>query len=746
MTNCLKYIFLLILLISQSVYAQESRRPKVGLVLSGGAAKGLAHIGVLKVLKEAGIHVDYVAGTSMGSIIGAFYAMGFDPDSIEKLVLEQDWVSLLDDEISRNSYSVEEKEEQQKYIANFPLQGYLPKLPRGLKAGQNISNLLIRYTLPYMELTDFNQLPKPFFCVAVDIEKGTEVVMHSGNLAQCVSASMAIPTIFTPVMINNRLLVDGGIVNNFPVDHMKEMGADIIIGVNLGFKPYSRDELNSITSILEQALFLPANDRNKKNEALCNILIRPDLENNARIEFNKASRIIAAGEKAAREKLPELKALADSLNKLSPPPPDKPPLKVDQLQIDDIKVEGLVNVSFDFIRGKLRIKTPCIITPANLISSIDRVYGTQFFEKVTWRMELTGGKNTLVITTIEKNVDLLRVGARYDSDFYANLLLNLTLRNKVMKGSKLTLDAILGQYRRFRLNYLVHTAWNSHDLDFFSRLSPFRLNMFPDIGFNLEFNNFDIFSYNNSDRTAIFSYNQLKMGVFGRTNISNNVSFGSSADAEFSSMSPKIYSGLQQFPKANYSLLNVAAFINVDSYDQSFYPEKGVQFFSRMEWITDISGHSRSLDDAVRFTSSFEMPVRITRHLTLIPGFYAGFVKGDSIPQEYYLFCGGMNQSKILTGAFPFAGRQLLEISDKSMLIAVMNLRLNVARNHYLTFRANAGITSHEVNTLFENEKLYTGYGLTYGYNSIVGPVEFSFLRSGESDKSLTYLNIGFWF
>lgn len=742
----LKCLFLLTLLISSAAYAQNQHRPKVGLVLSGGAAKGIAHIGVLKVLKELGIHVDYVAGTSMGSIVGGFYAMGYDADSLEKFVLEQNWIKLLADEIPRSSYSVEEKEETQRYIASFPVERYVPKLPRGLKAGQNVSDLLTRYTLPFMNDTDFNTLPKPFFCVAVDIETGKEVVMRSGNLARCISASMAIPTVFAPVTIDNRLLVDGGIVNNFPVDHMKEMGADIIIGVNLGFKPYSKDELNSISAILEQALFLPANKRNKENEALCNILILPQLDSYSRADFNQASKLIALGEKAAREKYSELKALADSLAKFGPEPPVPAPRKIDTLKLDDIQVEGLVNVSFDFIRGKLRIKTPCLISVDNLSEAIDRIYGTQFFEKITWRIREVNGMNTLVITAAEKNEDLLRVGARYDSDFNANLLLNLIFRNKLIKGSKLSFDAILGQYKRFRLNYLVHTAWNNRGLGFFSNLTPFRLNMFPDVGLNLEYNSFDIYTYVNSERTASYSYRQTKFGIFGRSNLSNNITLGSAANIELSSMSPRIYAGPAIQDVVDYKLINLSAFFTIDSYDQGFYPKKGVQFFNTLEWINNLSPHSNALNNMWRFTSSFEVAAKITPHFAIIPAIYTGMVKSDSIPQEYLIFCGGLNQSKINSGMLPFVGRQFLEIYAKSMIIGAMNLRLEPAVNHFITIRGNVGFKAPSYQGIFQNNDFFTGYGLSYGYNSIVGPLELSWMRSDDVNKNLFYVSIGFWF
>ncbi|HQH40844.1 MAG TPA: patatin-like phospholipase family protein, partial [Bacteroidales bacterium] len=209
--NKIWLLCLLIFLNGIGLLAQHPQsRPKIGLVLSGGAAKGLAHIGVLKVLEEAGIPIDMVAGTSMGSIVGGLYALGYSADSLEKIALSQNWASLLLDEISRNNYSNDEKDEFDKYMVSFPVKNLRPRLPGGLKTGQNISLFLNRLTLPAFNISDFSQLPRPFLCIAADIVTGEEVVLTKGNLAQALRASMAIPSVFTPVKIDNHLLVDGG--------------------------------------------------------------------------------------------------------------------------------------------------------------------------------------------------------------------------------------------------------------------------------------------------------------------------------------------------------------------------------------------------------------------------------------------------------------------------------------------------------------------------------------------------------
>jgi NTE family protein len=743
-----KYLFFIITftLISLCCISQTQVRPKIGLVLSGGAAKGLAHIGVLKVLKKAGIHVDYVVGTSMGSIVGAFYAMGYDPDTIEKIFLTSDWISLLTDEISRNSYSVEEKEEKQRYIVSFPLMEYVPKLPSGLKAGQNISNLLARYTVPYMKVKDFNELPKSFACIAMDIETGREVVLNSGHLEESIRASMAIPTVFTPVLIDGKLLVDGGLVNNFPADQLKIMGADIIIGVNLGFKPYTKEELYSLKFIIEQSLLLPSSEKNKKNEALCNILIKPDVGDYSRADFKHTINIIEAGETAAMQHFSELKKLSDSISHFNPLPSEPIVERIDFIHIDTLEFEGLVNVSKDFIRGRLRIIPPCQLPVNEIIKAIDRVYGSQFFEKITWRLDDNNVHSALVIIAQEKNEDLLRIGGRYDSDFYANLLINIILRNKLIKGSKLSLDAILGQYRRIKFSYLVHTAWNNKQSDYFSSMAPLRLSMFPDIGLNLEYNNFELFDYKEGNRIASYAYNQGKFGIFGLSNITNSVSLGASINVEFSNISPRIFGAPNTPANVLNSLASFSGFINVDSYNESYYPNRGTKINVGIEWIKDLRDDKPSLNNALRFYSKLNFAIPIANRFTLIPSIFTGIVKGDSIPRQYYLYCGGLNNSNINPGTFPFIGRQFMELSARSMFLAGLNIQCQIGKNHYITLRSNIGNTADFYSDLINFNSRISGIGISYGYNSFAGPFEFSLMRSFESEKYMSYVNIGYWF
>ena len=235
------FIFIIVLLLSIPVRicAQERdsiQTPKIGLVLSGGGAKGLAHIGVLKVLEEAGIRPDYITGTSMGSIIGGLYALGYSADDLSEMNVNADWEKLLSDRISLNKIVMEEKYESKRYLFKFPIRNYQFKLPSGLIEGQQLESFFGDMVWPLPEQKSFDDFPIPFHCMAVDMISGETIEFDSGNFAETIRASMSIPSIFAPKDIDTLLLVDGGVTKNFPVEEVRKMGADYVIGVYVGFK------------------------------------------------------------------------------------------------------------------------------------------------------------------------------------------------------------------------------------------------------------------------------------------------------------------------------------------------------------------------------------------------------------------------------------------------------------------------------------------------------------------------------
>ncbi|MCD4731730.1 MAG: patatin-like phospholipase family protein, partial [Bacteroidales bacterium] len=232
-------LILCFLIIHTAIYSQEKKtadnqRPKIGLVLSGGGAKGIAHIGILKAMEKERIRPDFIAGTSMGSIIGGLYALGYSADQLDTIIRQIDWGEVLSNNIQLQYIAYEEKEYYNRYLIELPFENGKLKLPSGVIHGQMLGEMLARYAWPAKDYTSFDEFPIPFRCVATDVGTGKPIIFSDGSLAMAMRASMAIPTAFTPVDLDSTLAVDGGVVNNFPVEEVIDMGADIVIGVSVG--------------------------------------------------------------------------------------------------------------------------------------------------------------------------------------------------------------------------------------------------------------------------------------------------------------------------------------------------------------------------------------------------------------------------------------------------------------------------------------------------------------------------------
>lgn len=290
--------------------SSAQQRKKVGVVLSGGGAKGVAHIGALKVIEEAGIPIDYIVGTSMGSIIGGLYAIGYTPQQLDSMVKKQDWTFLLSDRIKRSQQTMSEREKSETFVLSLPLTGkrFKEQASGGVIKGQNLANLFSDLTVGYHDSIDFNKLPIPFACVSENVVNGKEIVFHDGVLSTAMRASMAIPGVFTPVRIDGMVLVDGGMKNNYPVNVAKAMGAEIIIGVDVQNKLRTEEELNTAPDILLQIIDLTTQENYARNVAASDVHIKVNVKGYSSASFtpNALDTLTNRGEEAALEKWDDL--------------------------------------------------------------------------------------------------------------------------------------------------------------------------------------------------------------------------------------------------------------------------------------------------------------------------------------------------------------------------------------------------------------------------------------------------------
>jgi NTE family protein len=414
------------------VHASEAPRPKVGLVLSGGAARGLAHIGVLKALEEQGIKIDAIAGTSMGAVVGGLYASGYKIDELEKLALDIDWQQALSDAPPREDVPFRRKQDDRDFLVkqklSFRDDGSLG-LPLGVIQGQNLALLLESLLAHTSDTRDFDKLPIPFRAVATDIANGEKVVFRKGHLPQVIRASMSIPAVFAPVELDGRLLVDGGMTDNIPLDVAREMGVDVAIVVDIGTPLRSRKQLTTVVDVLNQSITLMTRRNSEEQLAALHpddVLIQPPLASFGATDFGRAEEMIDAGYRAA-------KALDARLARLKPAESQDAELNAARAPgqrtpiITAIKVENDSKVGDDVIRYYIRQPIGEPLDLGRLHSDMGTLYGLDYFEQVQYRVVHKGQEHTLVISARGKRsgTDYLRVGLNLSDDMRGDSAFNL---------------------------------------------------------------------------------------------------------------------------------------------------------------------------------------------------------------------------------------------------------------------------------------------------------------------------------
>lgn len=421
------YVFLLLFLVTLSM--QTIARPKIGLVLSGGGAKGGAHIGVLKVLEENRIPVDYIVGTSIGSYVGGLYALGYSADEIEILMLNTDWEKGYSDFVPRENLLYADKEIRDDYHLTFRL-GFSDgefKVPRGLLLGQSALQLLKLSTDVVGEFSSFDDLPIPYRAVATDISTSKAVVLDSGSVSQAMKASSTVPGALEPININGQLLVDGGIVNNMPVDIARQIGSDIIIAIDIGSPLLDKNSINATVDVLDQLstiLTITTTNNQKKLLTEADLLIRPNIDNFSTTDFSMVGKAIIEGKKAATKELQALKKLAVDENVYTDILVEKKRKRDQWLAalsdpIIAIKYDNDSTVDIAIIERHLNLSVGDIVNKVEIEKAIDRIYALNRFEYVNAEFIDSELGRTLIVTTRAKSwgPNYLHFGVSWDSDF-----------------------------------------------------------------------------------------------------------------------------------------------------------------------------------------------------------------------------------------------------------------------------------------------------------------------------------------
>lgn len=709
------------LFFSSALVGQE--RPKVGLVLSGGGAAGLAHIGAIRVLEEAGIPIDYVAGTSMGSLVGGLFAMGYTADEMETIVKQMDWESLLGDVIPRHDLTVEYKEQLEKYFYDFPVNRGKLQLPTGLIAGSNITNTLAGLAWPAYKIKLFNQLPRPFLCVGADVATGQEVVLKNGTLHDALRASMAIPTVFTPVEVDGTLLIDGGFINNFPADHLKAMGADIIIGIDVQRELYKKNEIHSVISILKQISTLTREDINARNRLLCDVLIRPRTPGASTLTFGLADSIIRTGERTARAQWAQLVRLSRKLDGYPGPKAStfKPLPKIDSLYIREISFTGLDKTNPDFLMSTMNLPFPAWLKSDDIYKALQRALGTNEFNRLTYQVDPVSDGARLTIRAEEKDKNLVHVGLHFDNLFNASLLTKAEFRNVLKPGDQLGIDLNLGENPNITASYFF----------------LFRKKL--QYGLAADFSRLKVYEYQENRKISSNIFVDSYLDFVMRTTWRNKYSATLGVEGEIAWLTPNI--GDWTIKSDNSRMLNAFVHLKKDNFNRIPYPTRGDKAdltIKQVNFFAD-DGHHPALIFDFRYWVAFEL----TPKLSLQPSVIATVALGDTIPYPYRSYIGGLGFYH--KNVVPFAGMDYMERASNNALILRADLQYRLRTNHYLMLKMNAGKTYDTFAQFTDKTTTIAGLGLTYGYSSPVGPVEITFMGSTHSSKPFLFINLGYW-
>lgn len=749
-------IFLYVFLFATVLYAQDGiekqKDVKVGLVLSGGGAKGLAHIGALKVMEEAGVRPDYIGGTSMGAIIGALYASGYTADQLDSIFKTTDLINLIQDNLPRSAKSFYEKEDSERYALTLPFNKFKISIPQGYSGGQNIYNELLRLLYHVKDVNDFSKLPIPFLCIATDVETGKAVLLDKGYLPEAILASGTLPSLFGPVEIDGQVLLDGGVVNNYPIEEIKKLGMDVVIGVDVQHGLRDREALLSATEILLQINnFRTVQDMEKKAK-MTDIYIRPDVEDYSVISFNLTSDIIKAGQTAAREKYIDLKNV--SFKQKKPKELVKVPVE-DSLLIKQLIIEGNDDFTRAYIRGKLRFDLDEKITFEKLQQGIGNLAATGNFRAIRYRLIEDGPETDLILNLRENpNKTFIRMGLNYNDLYKSAALVNLTKKNVLMKDDLGSIDLILGDNLRYDFQYYVDKGF------YWSFGINSRFNAFTkDISYDFIRLNFEDGANSNINRINL-DVTDITNQIYLQTVLREEFAFILGVEHKFLKYSSRtINQLLNEENPASENLPNERTFFEkssyfstysqliLDTYDDKFFPTKGLYFGGDFHYYIFSSDFNNNFRDFSITKARMGTAFSIVNKLSMNIEASGGFKLGTSRVASFDFVLGGFG-TDMINSFVPFFGYDFLSLPGNSFVKAYTRLDYEIAPKNHILFAANFANVDDD---LFRTGEWFTapdfsGYGLGYGWESFLGPIQVMYSFSPDRKGNNLFFSLGYWF
>lgn len=717
---------------------------KVGLVLSGGGAKGFAHIGVLKVIDSLGIKIDYVAGTSMGAIVGSLYASGYSGKQLDSIFKSLNFDDVISDNLPREAKTFYERVNSEKYAITLPFDKFKLKLPSAISGGQNIYNLLTKLTLPVSEIDDFSKLPIPFFCIATDIETGEMIILEKGNLATAITASGAFPTLFRPVIIDGRILIDGGVTNNYPIDELKAKGVEKIIGVDVQDSLVTREELTSAPEILLQINnYRTINDMKKKVKKT-DVYIKPNINEFTVISFSEGREIVKNGEQAALLKIDELKMFS-SLGK------DETIKGInisnqDSIIINNIIIKGNNRYSRAYILGKLKLKSKTKVSYDQFSKGVNNLVATNNFDSFQYEFHKTNyidGYDFVATLKESEITTFLKFGLHYDDLYKSAGLVNLTKKRLLFDDDVSSLDVILGDNVRYNFEYFIDKGfyWS---IGVKSRFNQFHKNVIANLLLqegNQAFSSLNKIEINLQDFT-----NQFYLQTLFRKD------FALSLGGEHKRLKIKSETIIDETQNddilfENTDYLSVFGTLKLDTYNNKFFPKRGFYFNGDFHIYLHASNFNKNFSEFSILKADIGYAFSFSDKFAVNIQSQGGFKIGDNSTSSLNFALGGYGYN-FINNFVPFFGYDYISLTGNSFVKGAIVLDYEIFKKNHLTLVANY---ANIEDGIFDNGEWfsspdYSGYALGYAIETFLGPLQAQYSWSPENSQGYWFFNIGFWF
>ena len=717
--------------------AVSNTRKKVGVVLSGGGAKGMAHIGVLKVLEKAGIPVDIVTGTSMGSIIGGLYAIGYNANSLDSMVRVQDWSYVITDKEDLRNQSLSDWQKQNTYFFTTGITlGEKDMNAGGIIKGKNLAELFNQLCVGFTDSLDFTRdLPIPFACAATDIITNDEVDFHSGRLPQAMRASMAIPAAFSPVRLGDKVLVDGGLKNNYPADLAREMGADIIIGVTVQGAPKTAEDMGGTMSIISQIVDVNCKNKLDENLAITDLHLTVDTKGYNAASFSLAAidTLVRRGEEEAMRHWDEIVALKQRIgidDTFRPVilHPIRPEVMTEKHRIIDITFENMTPQDEKFLRQKFHLNRTDSIDAKLQQELTTSMRMDLFYQTADCRLNFNPEGVRVVLSAGNRKSVQFHAGFRFDSEEYAavQLGLDIPLKTTIPMNTEITLR--LGKRMMARGEITAHPRS-------FTR---------PKFTYSFYRNDIDVYVEGDRDWNIRYNQSQAELTPINFDLRHFNLQLGVRWD--YMHYRSKLGSETStQVTLENEHFFSYRARLKFNTEDSWNFPTRGARFNAEYAYLTDnfakLDGQTGMSDVSANWRMSFTMGNRFT----LQPMVYGRLLFGNVVPPVFGNTIGGDWFGHYVEQQMPFAGVGNTEYVEKKFVAAQLQAQERIGTKAYILLRVAAAQKARELKELFDYRTLLGVQGAFF-YNTMFGPVGATVGYSNRTKEPYFYLNLGYEF